>query len=91
MLQVVQNGKVFLKGLTNIEAGEELSYSCASIGVGSEEDRKRAILDNWGFICSCLRCSNEMQGDKQKLEVRVFDESHVCCCGAVCYLVEKVM
>ncbi|GMI00295.1 hypothetical protein TrLO_g11350 [Triparma laevis f. longispina] len=87
--QVVENGRVFLKALRDIEVGEELSYSYVSIGLDS--DRRKSILDNWGFTCGCYRCRIEIQSGEKTTnsELETFDERHVCCCGAVSFEVER--
>lgn len=61
------------------------------MSIGLDSDRRKSILDNWGFTCGCYRCRIEIQsgGKTTNSELETFDERHVCCCGAVSFEVER--
>ena len=79
--QTTTGGRARLVALRDIEAGEELSYSYASIE-GTTATRRASIESTWGFRCLCARCEGTA-------DCGAFDEEHVCYCGAVCVSVER--
>ncbi|GMH94673.1 hypothetical protein TrST_g5793 [Triparma strigata] len=49
--QYVEDGKVKLRALRDLEVGEEIFYSYVSIGGGTTgEERRKDIEGNWGFV-----------------------------------------
>eukprot|EP00929_Paragymnodinium_shiwhaense_P120628 TRINITY_DN92619_c0_g1_i1.p1 TRINITY_DN92619_c0_g1~~TRINITY_DN92619_c0_g1_i1.p1 ORF type:complete len:733 (-),score=185.55 TRINITY_DN92619_c0_g1_i1:284-2482(-) len=59
-MMVYENGaKATMRALRDIEAGEELSLAYVSPSLPLKE-RLANLWRNWGFICTCQRCQDEI-------------------------------
>lgn len=56
------------RALRDIEAGEELSQSYAT--VKAEFGRRQAELSGWGFSCSCALCEGESHSSEENMAKR---------------------
>jgi hypothetical protein len=80
--QVTLDGSCRLVALRQIEAGEELTWTYASI-LSNSAERRAFIAFNWEFNCACARCRDTAE------DCVSFDKEHTCCCGSVCLAVDR--
>ncbi|KAL8275132.1 hypothetical protein Esti_001011 [Eimeria stiedai] len=63
----VENGGdacICLKAERRIEAGEELTIAYVPLSLA--QPQRQCLLDGYQFICDCMRCQEERQGDPQQ-------------------------
>lgn len=77
----LRNVMVF-RTLQDIQKGEELCFNYCDV-LATQEERKRILLDEFGFECTCIACLQEgeeaVESDKRRTSIlRLFDEVGRC-------------
>ena len=77
----IHNVMIF-RTLRDVAEGEELCFNYCGV-LGTQEERKRELLEDFGFECTCAACQLEgeeaLESDKRRSTIaRLFDEVGLC-------------